>query len=184
MSSACVSCCIFPSLSEFHRTDPGGLRPRAVGEKQKRRAGQSLHSARRGNLPHATQAQGTSTAKPPFTKKAGLSYNIPCGAAGRPLCRWFRHLRRLAGVGAPASCRIFVFHVDYNRVRGKIQALFTAGAGCAPSRRPCSPRAGRWSPGRGNPPTPPAEPRPGRRPPWGTPPPRRRSPSPAPGPPR
>ena len=40
----------------------------------------------------------------------------PCGAALRPLCRWFWHLCRPAGVGASAVCRIFVFQVDCSRI--------------------------------------------------------------------
>ena len=61
--------------------------------------------------------------KPPFTRKAGLSYNIPCGAAGWPLCRCLVHLRRFAGVGAPASCRIFVFQAKYSTARTPLQAF-------------------------------------------------------------
>lgn len=37
-----------------------------------------------------------------------------CGRR-RPLCRWDSHLLRLAGAPTPASCRIFVFHVDYSK---------------------------------------------------------------------
>ena len=41
-----------------------------------------------------------------------MSYNIPCGAAEWPLCRWSQHLRRSVGAPTPTDCRIFVFHVE------------------------------------------------------------------------
>lgn len=53
-----------------------------------------------------------------------MSYNIPCGAAKWPLCRCSYHLRRLAGVGALASCRIFVFHVDHIMMSDFLQEAF------------------------------------------------------------
>ena len=64
------------------------------------------------------------------------------------------HLRRLAGVGAPASCRIFVFRVDYSRKPVPMQeagthALFRAedrkrGEADASPLSPLSP-TGAWS---------------------------------------
>ena len=61
------------------------------------------------------------TTKAALYKKAGMSYHIPCGAAGWPLCRWSKHLRRFPGVGPLGNCRIFVFHDDYSRKRLLLQ---------------------------------------------------------------
>ena len=80
--------------------------------------------------------------KPPFTRKAGLSYNIPCGAAGWPLCRCRGHLRRLSGVGAPGSCRIFVFQAKYSTVRTPLQAFSSKIAEIPPRSCPWSGRQG------------------------------------------
>ena len=46
-----------------------------------------------------------------------------CGRR-RPLCRWDSHLLRLAGAPTPASCRIFVFHVDYSKNLSEAQEDF------------------------------------------------------------
>ena len=100
-------------LSSPHQ--PRGLSPPGRRAKNKNAVqGDTLHSVRGETLP-MRHRQERITAKTALYKKAGMSYHIPCGAAKRPLCRWCKHLRRLAGVGAPASCRIFVFHVDYSK---------------------------------------------------------------------
>ena len=69
-----------------------------------------------------------------------MAYNIPCGAAIWPLCRCRGHLRRLSGVGALGSCRIFVFQAKYSTVRAPLQAFSSKIAEMPPRSRPWSGR--------------------------------------------
>ena len=108
----------------FHRSHAGGRGPRAAGRKTKTPCRSVSHTAQETNVLMQHKHKICMHTKPPFTRKAGMAYNIPCGAAGWPLCRCLVHLRRFAGVGAPASCRIFVFQAKYSTAHTPLQAFF------------------------------------------------------------
>lgn len=87
-------CLVLLCMVVLHRNRPGGLRPRGLGEKQKRCAGQCLHSARSG-ASSCNTTTGTQRQKPPFTK--------------RPECRIIFHAVRPNGrcVGGSSTCAGF-----------------------------------------------------------------------------
>lgn len=58
----------------------GRFRPRGAGQKTKTLCSASLHSVRSKALMQHKRTS-TNTTKPPFTRKADLSYNVSCGAA-------------------------------------------------------------------------------------------------------
>ena len=93
-------CVVLRCISGRHRNRPGGLRPRGLGEKQKRRAGQSLHSVRRDPSACDTTA-GTSRQNHPLQERP--DYRIifhavrPNGrcVGGRSTCAGFQVLAHL-----------------------------------------------------------------------------------------
>ena len=52
-----------------------------------------------------------------------MSYNIPCGATVRSLCRWGKHLLRYVGAPTPTYRRIFVFQPNYSKSHDTLQGL-------------------------------------------------------------
>ena len=125
-ADVCACVCVSASMSRtplYGRSSPQpprGLAPPGVGRKTKTLCRAMPTQREKGPFFKRHRRRNTTT-KPPFTRKAGLSYNIPCGAAGWPLCRWYQHLRRFPGVGPLGNCRIFVFHDDYSRKRLLLQ---------------------------------------------------------------
>ncbi len=78
---------ILPFIFCFHHNHRGGLCPRGLGEKQKRSAGHKP-TLRKKQSSHTITNNMAKRQKPPLAIRADLSYNIPCGAAEWPLCRW------------------------------------------------------------------------------------------------
>ena len=65
------------------------VRPRRTRRVKNKNAVQvKPHTAREANAFHADTASRKQRQNPPLAWRAGMSYNIPCGAALGPLCRW------------------------------------------------------------------------------------------------
>lgn len=111
----------------FHRSGPGAFPPPdgPPGEKQKRRAGQTLHSARSERFSCGHEEYNGKTH--PLRQGPDCRIISPCGAA---IGRCVGGLGTCAGLRVlvtPAGCRIFVFQVDYSRIFPAMQDLLAPG---------------------------------------------------------